>query len=107
MPTVLSFPAQARAEELASSLEDCRVLEVSFANGPPMPAIKGGCFQFATVFKAFGGQWNHARKVHVFYDWSSVAASLEAALRRRGDGAGELEQDRHWAQDPGTRIRAG
>ena len=93
MPTVLSFPAQARAEELASSLEDCRVLEVSFANGPPMPA--------------FGGQWNHARKVHVFYDWSSVAASLEAALRRRGDGAGELEQDRHWAQDPGTRIRAG
>jgi Ser/Thr protein kinase RdoA (MazF antagonist) len=107
MPTVLSFPAQARAEELASSLEGCKVLEVSFANGPPMPAIKGGCFQFATVFKAFGGQWNHARKVHVFYDWSAVAASLEAALRRQADGAEGSEQDKQWDQDSGLRVRAG
>jgi len=100
MPTVLSLPAQARAEELASSLEGCKVLEISFANGPPMPAIKGGCFRFATLFKAFGGQWNHARKVHVFYDWSAVAASLEAALHRQGDGGGHSVQHR----DAGFRV---
>lgn len=85
MPNAFLFPARARAEKLASNLE-CHVLEVSFANGPPKPAVKGGCFHFATVFKAFGGRWNHSHKVHVFEEWETLTASLEAAFRRQQSG---------------------
>lgn len=92
MPYTVPFPAQEHAEKLARSL-GCDVFEVSFANEPPRPAVKGGCFQFATLFKAFGGHWNHSRKVHVFASWDLLAASLKAAAERQAAEAGAASED--------------
>ncbi|WP_198086520.1 hypothetical protein [Variovorax sp. E3] len=104
MPNAFLFPARARAEKLASNLE-CHVLEVSFANGPPKPAVKGGCFHFATVFKAFGGHWNHSRKVHVFDDWEALTASLEAAFRRQQQSGEAMHADARQPLQVVTRKR--
>src|SRR4051812_35927068 len=104
MPTHRHDPQSAR--QLARSLE-CDVGVISSAGGAPRPAIFGGAARFASTLKAHGAQWNRSHKAHVFSDWESLLASLNAVqtrLRRTDFGAADLEPGEEKQADPCPRA---